>query len=171
MSSNENVETVETDETVETVVNFDLLTLFRELFIFKINEKEDLFKEYSLTIPENIQLSIAVLINNHTSIFSDIQSSLAKIVIDNKIDTKDTPEILAIIGKVYELLYKSKHITKKVDYYAIINYLIYLSTILYLRNKNILNNEIIENMSIIIKSSIELIKLKSSLKTPKFKFF
>lgn len=151
----------------------ELHILLSEILIPKddsVDTRAQLLSSNSIDIPDKFQVYIIQMLNNHAEIFNDIQQSLDKIVSDNKIDAKDTPELLAIIGKLYELLYKSKFITNKADYYEIISHLLYVSSAIYLRKKDKCNQEILDNISSIMASSIELIKLKSSIKAPKMKF-
>lgn len=151
----------------------ELHILLSEILIPKddsVDTRAQLLSSNSIDIPDKFQAYIIQMLKNHSEIFNDIQQSLDKIVSDNKIDAKDTPELLAIIGKLYELLYKSKFITNKADYYEIISHLLYVSSAIYLRKKDKCNQEILDNISSIMASSIELIKLKSSIKAPKMKF-
>jgi hypothetical protein len=151
----------------------ELHILLSEIFVPKydsVDTRDQLLSRNSIDIPDKFQVYIIEMLNKHAEIFYDIQQSLDKIVSDNKIDAKDTPELLAIVGKIYELLYKSKFITNKVDYYEMISHLLYVSSAIYLRKKNKCNQEILDNISSIMTSSIELIKLKSSIKPPKMKF-
>lgn len=147
--------------------NISLCTLFLDLLV---NNRTKL-DEFHLHLSEKIQQYLVIIINNHPVIFSDIEQSLNKIVSDGKIDVKDTPEILLIVGKIYELIYKSKHITVKTDYFDIISNLMLVASTLYLQNDVLLEKDTIQNLNNIVQSSIELIKLKSSIKSPKFKLF
>lgn len=116
----------------------ELHILLSEILIPKddsVDTRAQLLSSNSIDIPDKFQAYIIQMLKNHAEIFNDIQQSLDKIVSDNKIDAKDTPELLAIIGKLYELLYKSKFITNKADYYEIISHLLYVSSAIYLRKK------------------------------------
>lgn len=132
--------------------------------------RQEILQQNCVEIPENIQIHIILLLNHHKELFTDIQNTLDKIVSDHKINAKDTPEIMFIVGKMYEVIYNSTFITNKSDYYDIIKHLLYVSAVLYLRVKNKCSPEILENLLSILQSSIELIKLKSSIKPSKFKF-
>lgn len=146
--------------------------ILHNLLLDLLVNNRSILTDLNVSIPEHIQAHLISILHNHTEIFASIQSSLTKIVTDGKIDTKDTPEILFIVGKIYELVYKSKYISKKDDYNEIVSNLFYISAIAWLRHTGECNKEIVENLSTILSASIELIKLKSSIKPiKKFKLF
>ena len=151
--------------------NTTLYEMILDLLVVNRNNPDGSSKldECQLVVSEEMQKYIITLINNHSIIFSDIESSLKKIVSDGKIDSKDTPEILLIVGKIYELIYKSKNINVKADYYEIVSTLMLLCSTVYLKNNVFIERDTIENLNKIVSASIELIKLKSNIKPPKFK--
>jgi hypothetical protein len=156
-------------EIAENNVEESLIKLFSDLLV----ENRSKLDEFSIKVSDDMQKYILMIIKEHSSIFSDIEVSLKKIISDGKIDSKDTPELIILIGKMYELVYKTrKNIKKKDDYYDIIKIVLHMSFILYLQSNKIDNNEMLDSVIKIIEASIELIKLKSSIKPAKlFKFF
>jgi len=142
----------------------NLLQLFQDLLVNNRSKLEN----FSVKLPENMQKYILLLIVNNESLFNNIEESLKKIIADNKIDSKDIPELLVLVGKIYEIIYKSKDFKCKADYFEIIKKLLLSAFVLYIEHNVENGKEIITSMEKIIEASIDLIKLKSSIKTPKF---
>ena len=124
---------------------------------------------FNVKITDELKDHLLIVFKEHKEIFSDIETSIKKILADNKINGEDIPEMLKIVGKLYETFYKSKHIKKKWDYYELTKSLLHISLVLYIHDKNIENKEIINPIINIIDSAIDLVKLKSDLKMPLIK--
>lgn len=142
-----------------------LLQLFEYLLVTNV-KRLDLF---SVKVSDEMKDHLLVIMKEHGTIFGDIEKSIKKIVADNKINSEDIPELLVLVGKIYELFYKSKHIKKKWDYYELIKCLLHISFVLYLHDRDIENKEMLKPLLNIIESAIDLIKLKSSVKPSNFK--
>jgi len=142
--------------------NLTLFLMFQDLLVHNVSKIE----EYKIVLPNEMRKYLLVIMKHNKEIFDDIENSVKKILADERIDSNDIPELLLVIAKLYEIVYKSKHIKNKKDYYDIVKTCIHLSFVLYLKYNNISNDDIVSSMSKIIDSSIELIKLKTSIKTP-----
>lgn len=148
----------------------DYATLF-ELFRNMFEKNNNIKNTFNIELTNEMTIFIQTIISYHPSIFHNIETTINKIVVDNKIDTKDIPELLILIGTLYETLYKSNKINIKSAYFDIIKTLLLLSFSLLINNNvsnNAPNNDMIENIVKIIDAAIELIKLKRTIK-PKFK--
>jgi len=155
-------------ESTNEIASIPLFELFTKL----LTVDNELLNAFNINLTNDMKIFIKVILDNHPSIFSTIESTINKIVVDNKIDTKDIPELVVLVGKLYELLYKSKQINVKTAYFDIIKTLLQISFVLLVDNKNNDENNtknISENAVKIIDACIELIKLKKTIK-PKFRF-
>ena len=54
------------------------------------------------------QTYFLLLCKEQPDFFKDIESSLKKIILDNKIDTKDIPEIILLVTKAYQIIKSDK---------------------------------------------------------------
>jgi hypothetical protein len=110
-----------------------------------------------------------ILCKEKSEFFADIDASLKKIILDDKIDTKDIPEIIVLVTKVYEII-KSDKAVPKVDPYELIKTLLNMVFTLYIETNKVQNKELAIELLKIIDVSIDLIKLKA-LKPPKIGCF
>ena len=148
-------------------VNTSLYDLFEYLLVTN-SIRLDLF---TIKISEEIKGQLITIIENHKSIFDDIEKSIKQILADDKINSEDIPELLVVIGKLYEVFYKSKCVKKKWDYYKLIRMILHISFVLYTHDRKIENKEMIDILLKIVDSSIDLIQLKSGVKKVNLKFW
>jgi hypothetical protein len=138
-----------TNEIVEQIIQSTFHQLFEKTLHdaeFKINPE---IKEYLL-----------ILCKENPVFFSDVEESLKKIIIDDKINSKDIPEIILLVGKIYEII-KSQKNSSNVDPYEIIKILLQTVFITYFKINNINNPELEDTILHIITVSIQLIKLQA----------
>jgi hypothetical protein len=94
-------EVVPKEDVIEKMIIQSLVDILSK----KINDeniKIDLSKE-SIAI-------IAKIIKASPDFLNDIEKSLVEIIKDNKIDSNDIPNLITVIQKLYELIYKNKDI-------------------------------------------------------------
>jgi len=104
---------------------------------------------------------ILILCKEFPSFFYYVELSLSKILKDNTINTKDIPEIIYIIIKLYEIIKTHKKEIKNLEPDDIIKTLIKLLFIIYIQNNKIKNPELEKNIESIIDASLNLINLKA----------
>lgn len=112
-----------------------------------------------ITLSRDIQHYIWLLCKESPELINNIGFSIQKIISDNKIDTKDVPEILLLVNKVYSEINGKKNIQLNIQPYELIKILLHICFIVYIENNQIENTEIINNVLNIIDASISLIKL------------
>jgi hypothetical protein len=152
------------ENTVAEVKKLDLLQLFQDLLVINRSKLDN----FSIKLSDNMQKYILVLMKDNSAIFSDIENTLKRIIVDKRIDSKDIPDLLIIVGKIYEIVYKSKNIKNKAEYFDLIKNLLFSAFVLYIENNVEDGKEMIDAVMKIIEACIDLIKLKSSLKVSKF---
>ena len=135
----------------------------------KINDeniKIDLSKE-SIAI-------IAKIIKASPDFLDDIEKSMVEIIKDNKIDSNDIPNLISVIQKLYELIYKNKDIKLDNNKCAEISssVLKFIIHTLILERKIKINEEnqvvILALIDKLIDSCINLISFQNSIKVKGF---
>ena len=106
-----------------------------------------------------------VLFTDKPDFFNEVEVSLKNIIMDDKIDTKDIPEIMILVSKFYGIIKGDKNVPK-VDPYELIKTLLHQLFIIYTETNKIHNSELVGSLIKIIEASIDLVKLKS-IKVPK----
>ena len=106
-----------------------------------------------------------MLCKDKPDFFNEVEVSLKNIIMDDKIDTKDIPEIIILVSKVYGIIKGDKNVPK-VDPYELIKTLLKQLFIIYTETNKLHNAELVIALVSIIDASIELVKLKS-IKVPK----
>jgi hypothetical protein len=130
-----------------------------------LNQNKDKLENLSIKLTPEIQTYLLILFKEKSSLFDDIDSSLKKIILDDKIDLKDIPEIIVLVTKVYEIINTDKGIPK-VDPYELIKNILNIVFTLYIETNKVQNKELATDLLNIIGVSIDLIKLKA-IKPPK----
>ena len=124
--------------------------------------EESSVKLDSLKIPINpeIQKYMLILCKDNSSFFSTIEMSLKKIIIDNKIDTKDIPEVILLVANVYEMVKTDKMIIH-VNPYDIIRTILDLIFTQYIETNKVQNKDLAIELLRIVDMAIELLKLET----------
>ncbi len=164
---------IETDipviTTNETVVNFEEI-----LF----NENTD------IKLDESIKNILLAIIKSNSTLLYDIQTTLNKIMLDNKINISDLPELLSLDKKMIEVVHNLSNTTptkiNKSDIPEICSKLLKYIVRIYIKENLITvfdNDNFLINFDKLVDSVSELVVLFGTLKTPcckvswKFNFF
>ena len=158
----EKIEEVERCVLTPVVIEITKLT-FSQLVESFLNENK--LHTLSMTVSPEIQKYLLLLCKEKSGFFSDVEISLNKIILDNKIDTKDIPEIILLVAKVYEIITAdttvSTKVVSKVDPYELIKTILNIVFTLYIETNKVQNKQLATELLKIIDVSIDLIKLKS----------
>ena len=125
-----------------------------------LNQNANKLNELSVNINPTIQTYFLLLCKEQPDFFKDIESSLKKIILDNKIDTKDIPEIILLVTKAYQIIKSDKGVPQ-IDPYELIKTLLHLVFIQYIETNKVQNKDLLNEILKIIDVSIDLIKLKA----------
>ena len=157
---------VEVDSIVETeskdvlvdIVNLTLQQMFENF----LNQNKEELDKYSIKLNPDLQKYCLAFCKENPTFFTEIEESLKLIILDNTINTKDIPELLKIVMKIYEII-KNKQSVSNVDPYEVIEIVLHVLFMLYIQtNKNYdmeSANKSIEQIVKIIRLSIELLKM------------
>jgi len=147
-----------TDEIVDIVK----LTL-QQMFENFLNQNKEELEKYNLNLNPEIQTYMLILCKENSTFFTEIENSFKLIILDNTINTKDIPEFLKIVIKIYEVI-KNKKISSNVDPYEVIEIILHILFMLYIQTNKKYDaetaNQSVEQIVKIIKVAIELLKLQ-----------
>jgi hypothetical protein len=152
-------ETVKVEEPIKDVVMEIAKSAFQQLFEELLSQDKQIDK-LNIQLSPDVKKYLLLLCKDKSDLLVSIEESLKKIVVDDKINTKDIPEIMILITKIYELIKTNKR-NSNIDPYDLISTLLQLIFIAYFELNNINNPELEDTLLHIIDSAIQLIKLKN----------
>jgi hypothetical protein len=150
--------------TNEVMVEITKIT-FNQIFENFLNQSEEQLNKFSIKLSSEMKTYFLLLCKEKPAFFNEVEVSLKNIIMDDKIDTKDIPEIMILVSKVYGIIKGDKNVPK-VDPYELIKTLLHQLFIIYTETNKIHNSELVGSLIKIIEASIDLVKLKS-IKVPK----
>ena len=163
-----NNEEVIKDEIVKEEINNEIIKKnFVELIEYFLQKEEE---NTTIHISPTIKKFLLIFCKESSKFLESIEYSLQKIILDDKINTKDITEIILLVNKVYTEITNKKTLQKNIEYYELIKTLLHICFIIYLDTNKIENTELLNNALNIINVSIDLIKLKP-IKPLKFNCF
>ena len=136
---------------------FPIQTFIQLFELFLIQDKTKLTK-LNLNITPEIQKYFLILCKESPELFGSLEETLKKIIVDNRIDTKDIPDIIVLVSKIYRIIIENKGIPN-VDPYELIKTLLQISLDIYIETNKVENPQLLFDLLRIIDSSIDLIKL------------
>jgi hypothetical protein len=163
-SLNETKNTV-TEVTTNEVISGITKITFNQIFENFLNQSEAELNNFRIKLTPEMKTYFLLLCKNKPDFFKEVEVSLKNIIMDDKIDTKDIPEIITLVSKVYGIIKGDKNVPK-VDPYELIKTLLKQLFIIYTETNKIHNAELVIALVSIIDASIDLVKLKS-IKVPK----
>jgi len=128
----------------------------------------------TITLTENTKELILKLLETNQSIFSDVVCNIFNIIQDNKIDTKDIPNLIQLLQKIYEMAHNSKAI--KLDKHQlalscgiIIKFIIHMLVEEgHIKISEERKSDFFAEIYNLVDTSVSLIQLSKSLKPPSF---
>jgi hypothetical protein len=133
---------------------------FSQIFENFLSKNNDQLTEYNITITPNMHKYFTLLCKENNSIFNEIELTLKTIILDDKIDIKDVPNVILIVTKIYNIIKNDKYVPN-CDPYELIITLLKVLIILYIKTNKIGNEQLVGELDEIIKASTDLIKLKA----------
>lgn len=159
---NVDTEVIETLILTDEIVDIVKLTL-QQMFENFLNQNKEELEKYNLNLNPEIQTYMLILCKENSTFFTEIENSFKLIILDNTINTKDIPEFLKIVIKIYEVI-KNKKISSNVDPYEVIEIILHILFMLYIQTNKKYDaetaNQSVEQIVKIIKVAIELLKLQ-----------
>jgi hypothetical protein len=134
-----NIENKNEEKSEEILINNNeiIIKTFLQLFENFISEESKNLEKFNIFLTPDTKNYLLILSKESPDLFGALDDSLNKIVKDNKVDIKDTPEILVLVNKVYHSIKENNH---KVE-----------------------NPQLLLDLLKLVESSIDLIKLSPLL--------
>ena len=163
-----------TEPTPTTDASNIIVNIIEETFIDLVKkslENEDIKNKISIKLTSEITSIINNIISITPNTLTDIEKAVVEIIKDGKIDSKDIPNIIVVIQRIYQFIYSLKSIKldakKRADITGeLMKYLIH---ILVLERKIKIEqdkqSEFLTQTNILIDSCVDLLSYSKSLKT------
>lgn len=136
-----------------------LVKTFLQLFELLLTQDQSNLEKCSVKLAPEIQQYFLLLCKETPDLFGTFEETFKKIILDNRIDTKDIPDILLLVSKVYNITKENKG-CPMVDPYDVIKSLLHLALVLYLETNKVENPQLLIDLLKIVETSIDLIKMK-----------
>lgn len=170
--SDEKIEYKEDEPIDQNDIKTELQTIAQILLTSLLNnEKVAKFeKDFQITLNEKQIHLITTIISSHPDLFGEIEGLLKNIIRDNKIDSKDIPDIMVLLQKIYEMLHSIKDLKFNVEKCTETTSILVKFVINVLIEEEIIkidpNNrsDIQENLNKLIDVSMNLILLTTKMK-------
>ena len=169
------VELVKSLEELELIVTIDLLTQKKpevktlvEL-AGAILASNDLQEKYAVKLSEPNKRILLTIVKKHPQYFASIEETFKAIIQDNKIDAKDTHNIIVLLTKLYEILVTSKLVETKLSAETCGSILKFIFSIIIQEKLVVVKNdvEMLACLDCLIDSCIKLIALSNTaINTP-----
>lgn len=143
----------------KNIVEDVLVKSFLQLFESFLTQDVSKLSKINITLTPEIQQYFLLLCKECPDLFGIFEETLKQIILDNKIDTKDIPDILLLVSKVHNIIHNHKD-CPAMDYYDVIQSLIHVALVVYLEKINVKNSQLLLDVLKIVKYSIDLIKIK-----------
>lgn len=157
-----NVEEVKVEEVKVEEINVEDVKTFFNLFSIFLTQDQKILTEkitkFNINLTPEIQKYFLQLCKESPELFGLFEETLKKILLDNRINSKDISDILVLVSKIHKVVKENKGLPI-VDPYELIKTLILLGFIIYIETNKIENKEAILDLLRIIDASIDLIKL------------
>jgi hypothetical protein len=169
--SNKTLEKEEDNLVKETV----LVEMFVDL-VKKSIENEEFKKKISITLTPEVTSVISNIITLTPNTLTDIEKSTIQIINDGKIDSKDIPNLIVVIKRIYQFIYSLENCKfdtkKRVEITATsLKYLIHLLVIeKKIKIDEEKREEFFTQTNALIDSCVDLLSFSKSLKTKRCKF-
>lgn len=131
---------------------------FLQLFEIFLNKDQNSLVKFNIKLTPEIQKYFLLLCKESPDLFGVFEETLKRIILDDKINTKDIPDILLLVSKVYNTIKKNKGVPT-VDPYELIKSLLHVVFVVYLETNKIENSLLLLDLLNIVDSAIDLIKI------------
>jgi len=149
------------DDVNKVVPNVDFselsnVTLF-QLVNNLLRQNQNKLDNFEVKITPELKTIMLSLCQSHPNLFFEAEESLNKIVADNKIDSKDVPELINLINPIYKTINKDKNICGSMDKKEFIKDFVHILFILFIKKKGILDESLSSCAVDIIDAAMNLL--------------
>lgn len=113
----------------------------------------------SVKLTPDVKKYLLFLCKEKPSIFGIIENNIRQIILDDKIDTKDIPELINLVCFIYDIIQRKKN-KPNIDIYEFVKIMLHLSFFVYIETNKVKNAQLLNDLLRIIDVSIDLIKMK-----------
>jgi hypothetical protein len=142
------------------LTDIDINKTILQLLVDLLSQNDDKLNNMNIHVTPEMRGYLLVVCKEYPDFFATVESTLKNIISDNKIDTKDIPEILILISKLYVIIRQHKHEINKLEPNTVVKTLLHILFVLYIQNHNIENDTLATAVVKIIEVSLDLIQLK-----------
>ena len=143
---------------------------FHQIFENFLGQNKATLKTFNGSLTREMRKYFLFLCRQRPNLFTQLELSFKKIIVDDKIDMKDIPEIIVMVKIIYKVIKKDNYLIATIDRYEIIKTLLQLLFMIHASKNGIHNVDLMDNINKIIETSIELIKLRSFKKPNVFSY-
>lgn len=157
----EEKEDIKEDAKEDVKVEEEIKTFLKLFEIFLTQDQSNLaekFTKFDIKLTPEVQKYFLLLCKESPDLFGSFEETLKKIILDDRINSKDISDILVLVSKVYRIIKENKGIPI-VEPYELIKTLIKLGFVVYIETNKIENPQLLLDLLKIVESSIDLIKL------------
>jgi hypothetical protein len=145
----------------QEVLNEITKITFHQIFENFLGQNKTTLKTFNGSLTREMRKYFLFLCRQRPNLFTQLELSFKKIIVDDKIDMKDIPEIIVMVKVIYKVIKKDNYLIATINRYDIIKTLLQLLFMIHASKNGIHNAELMDNINKIIETSIELIKLRS----------
>ena len=151
-----------------------VVSIIEETFIDIVKkslENEDMKKKISIQLTPEVTSVINNIISLTPNTLTDIEKSVIEIIKDNKIDSKDVPNLIVVIQRIYQFIYSLKNVKfddkKRSEITSTsLKYLIHLLVLeRKIKIEDVKQVEFFTLTDTLIDSCVDLLSYSKSLKT------
>lgn len=142
----------------EEKMDEDKVKTFVQLFELFLTQDQNNLLKFNIKLTPEVQQYFILLCKESPELFGTFEENLKKIISDDKINTKDIPDILLLVSKVYSIIKTNKGIPT-IDPYELIKSLLHVALAVYIDTNKIENSLLLLDLLNIVDSSIDLIKM------------
>ena len=143
----------------KNVIEEVLVNTFLQLFESLLTQDQSKLTKINITLTPEIQEYFLLLCKETPELFGTLEETLKQIIVDNRIDAKDIPDILLLVSKAHNIMHMHKGFPM-MDLYDVIEIFLHLAVVVYLEKNKVENSQLLLDLLKIVESSIVLIKIK-----------
>lgn len=113
----------------------------------------------NVKLSADIKTYLLILCKEKPNVFGIIENNIKQIILDDKIDTKDIPELINLFCFICDIIERKKN-KPNIDIYEFVKTMLHLSFFVYIETNKVKNVQLLNDLLRIIDVSIDLIKMR-----------
>lgn len=136
----------------------EVMKTFVQLFEFFLAQEQEKLVKFNVKLSPEIQQYFLLLCKESPELFGSFEETFKRIISDNKINSKDIPDILVLVSKVHTIIKTNKGVPTLAPY-ELIKSLLHVTVYVYFENNKIDDSLTKLDILNIIDSAIDLIQI------------